>query len=236
VISTNESYKRIAMERGKKPVDKVFVVRNGPPLSYQPVIPDPALIARAAHLIGYIGTIGPQDGLDYWLRSIQLMVYQMGRKDFLAVVIGEGDALPGIRKLAKELDIEEYVLFTGRLNERDSRKHLSAVSVCVQPDPFSPLNERSTMNKLMEYMALGKPTVAFDLKETRYSAQQAALFVTPNDELAFAEKVIWLLDNPNECRRLGELGRARVANELAWEYSAPQLIKAYSEGLGLRGS
>lgn len=234
VIVTNESYKQVAIKRGSKHPDKVFIVRNGPPLTYQPLEPDPALVQRANYLIGYIGTIGPQDGVDYWLRAIREMVFTLERRDFLAIIIGSGDALSSVQALAKELEIEAYVLFTGRLSELESRKYLSAVNVCVQPDPLSPLNDKSTMNKLMEYMSLGKPTVAFDLIETRFSAQDAATYVKPNDELEFAERVSWLLDNPNVCKKMGKFGRDRVANALAWEYSAPELLRAYGgEGLGL---
>jgi glycosyltransferase involved in cell wall biosynthesis len=234
VIVTNESYKQVAIKRGCKDADKVFIVRNGPPLAYQPLEPVPDLIGRAKYLIGYIGTIGPQDGVDYWMRAIREMVFTLGRRDFLAIVIGSGDALAGVQALARELEIEDYVLFTGRLSELESRKHLSAVNVCVQPDPLSPLNDKSTMNKLMEYMALGKPTVAFDLVETRFSAQDAAIYVQPNNELEFAERVSWLLDNPKQCKKMGEIGRDRVANALAWEYSEPELLRVYDEGLGLR--
>jgi glycosyltransferase involved in cell wall biosynthesis len=233
VIVTNESYKQVAIKRGRKQPEKLFIVRNGPPLAYQPLEPVPGLVGRAKYLIGYIGTIGPQDGVDYWMRAIREMVFTLGRRDFLSIIIGSGDALAGVKKLVNELDIEAYVLFTGRLSELESRKHLSAVDVCVQPDPLSPLNDKSTMNKLMEYMALGKPTVAFDLVEPRFSAQDAAIYVKPNDELEFAERVIWLLDNPDECKKMGEIGRSRVANALAWEYSEPELICAYSEGMGL---
>jgi len=232
VIVTNESYKQVAVKRGSKHPDKVFIVRNGPPLSYQLLESDPDLVRRANYLVGYIGTIGPQDGVDYWLRAIREMVFTLGRRDFLAIIIGSGDALPGVQDLAKELDIEDYVLFTGRLSELESRKYLSAVNVCVQPDPLSPLNDKSTMNKLMEYMALGKPTVAFDLIETRFSAQDAAIYVKPNDEVEFAERVSWLLDNSDECEKMGKIGRDRVANSLAWEYSVPELLRAYDKGLG----
>ncbi len=235
VLSTNESYKRLALERGGKRAEQVFIVRNGPPLSYQPVGPDPNLHGRARHLIGYIGTIGPQDGVDYWIRSIREMVYTLGRNDFLAVIIGDGDALDYVRALARQLEVEHYILFTGRLGEAESRKHLSAVTVCVQPDPLSPLNDKSTMNKLMEYMALGKPTVAFDLTETRFSAGQAATYVRPNDVTQFAREVIRLMDNPDQRHAMGTAGRRRVAEELAWEYSVPELLRAYRDGLGLHG-
>ncbi|MEF7616693.1 glycosyltransferase family 4 protein [Aquincola sp. MAHUQ-54] len=233
VIATNESYRQLAIERGGKPADKVFVVRNGPPLSYQPMPPDPALRGRAAHLIGYVGMIGPQDGLDYWLRAIAHMVHRLGRRDFLAVIIGHGDALPGIQALAGELGIEPWVHFTGLLPEQEARRHLSATTVCIQPDPSSPLNDKSTMNKMMEYMALSKPSVAFDLPETRRSAEGAALYAQANDEQDFAARVCWLLDRPEECARMGEIGRRRVAESLAWEHSVPRLLRAYADGLGL---
>lgn len=232
VIATNESYKQMAIKRGSKDPNKVFVVRNGPPHSYQPLETDPELARRAKHLIGYVGTIGPQDGVDCWLRAIREMVFTLGRRDFLAIIIGSGDAFSSVQALAKHLEIEPYVWFTGRLSELEARRHLSAVNICVQPDPLSPLNDKSTMNKLMEYMALGKPTVVFDLVETRFSAQDAAIYVRPNDELQFAERVSWLLDHPDECKTMGEIGRHRVANALAWEYAVPELLRAYSEGLG----
>jgi glycosyltransferase involved in cell wall biosynthesis len=229
VITTNESYKQLALTRGRKRPDSVFVVRNGPPLSYQRAEPDAELARRARYLIGYVGTIGPQDGVDYWIRSIHELVFRVGRRDFLAIVIGDGDALPTVRALARALDVDPYVWFTGRLPELDVRNYLSAVHVCVQPDPLSPLNDKSTMNKLMEYMALGKPTVAFDLVETRYSARDAALYVRPNDEAEFARRVSWLLDNPAERERIGAIGQQRVREGLAWEHSATKLLDAYTE-------
>lgn len=231
VIATNQSYEQLAVARGRKRTDKVFVVRNGPPLSYQAVDPDPSVAQRAKYLIGYVGTIGPQDGVDYWIRAIHELVFKFERRDFLAIIIGNGDALARVQALARELRVDGYVWFTGRLPEFEVRKCLSAVHVCVQPDPLSPLNDKSTMNKLMEYMALGKPTVAFDLTETRYSAQAAALYVQPNDEVEFARQVSWLLDNPTERERMGEVGRRRVHEGLGWEYSAEELLRAYNEGL-----
>lgn len=233
VIATNESYRQMALTRGKKHPDKVFVVRNGPPLTFQPEEPDHYLAQKANHLIGYIGTMGPQDGVDYWLRAIHEMVFTLGRRDFLAVIIGSGDALSSLEALANDLQIKPYVWFTGRISDLEARRYLSTVNVCVHPDPLSPLNNKSTMNKMMEYMALGKPTVAFDLIEARFSAQEAALYVQPNDELEFAKRVCWLMDNPEECKKMGKIGRDRVANALAWEFSVPELLKAYEEGLGL---
>jgi glycosyltransferase involved in cell wall biosynthesis len=233
VIGTNESYRELAIQRGRKRPEQVFVVRNGPPLSFQPVAPDPALAARARYLVGYVGTMGPQDGVDYWLRAIQKMVVELGRRDFLAVIIGDGDAAPGLRQLAHELQIESFVWFTGRISDDDLKAYLSTVHVCVHPDPLNPLNDRSTMNKMMEYMAFGKPTVSFDLREARFSAQGAATYAQPNDELDFARKVCELLDDTVERERMGRLGRERVSAQLAWEYSVPELLRSYREGLGL---
>ena len=233
VIATNESYKALAIERGAKQADEVFVVRNGPSHDFRALPPDPTLAARARHVIGYIGTMGPQDGVDYWLRAIHQMVFTFGRRDFLAVLIGSGDAAPSLHALAKKLDIEAYVWFTGRIPDFEARTYLSTASVCVHPDPLNPLNDRSTMNKMMEYMALGKPIVSFDLKEARYSAQDAALYAKANDETDFARSVCWLLDRPEERQRMGEVGRQRVSDTLAWEFSVPELLRAYDEGLGL---
>jgi glycosyltransferase involved in cell wall biosynthesis len=235
VISTNESYRQRAIASGVAP-DKVYVVRNGPPLAYQPLPPPPGLKERAKHLIGYVGTIGPQDGVDRWLHAIHHMVFTLGRSDFLAVIIGDGDALPELRLLAKSLDIEGFVLFTGRLPESETRSHLSAVALCVQPDPSGPLNDKSTMNKLMEYMALGKATVAFDLTETRVSGRDAVIYVADDDVRVFAQEVSKLLDDPARREAMGAIGRERVATSLAWEYSARELVRAYTEGLGMRPS
>jgi glycosyltransferase involved in cell wall biosynthesis len=236
VISTNETFRQRAITRGRMHPDRVFVVRNGPPQSYQPVEPDPALVARARHIVGYVGTIGPQDGLDYWIRAVGHMVHDHGRKDFLAVIIGDGDALEHVQALAKQLQVEEYVWFTGRLSEDLSRKTLSAACLCVQPDPKNSLNDHSTMNKMMEYMALGKPTVAFDLLETRYSAQDAARYAQPNDVQHFAQLVLQLLDAEDQCKAMGMFGRNRVASSLAWEHSVPHLLAAYDKTLGHRAA
>jgi len=231
VIATNESYRKNALQRGGKSPSQVFVVRNGPPRSLAAVAPDPVLRARAAVLVGYIGTMGPQDGVDYWLRALKVLTDKLGRRDILAVVIGNGDAMPTLRQLARELDIERYVHFTGRIPDAEVKSILSTVDVCVQPDPLGPLNDCSTMNKVMEYMAFGKPIVAFDLHETRFSAQDAAIYATPNDVEDFAVKVRSLIDNPEQRARMGAFGRQRVAAELAWEYSVPHLLRAYTEGL-----
>ena len=233
VVATNETYRRRAIEQGGLPADKVFVVRNGPPLSYVPLPPPEGLAAEPRHIIGYVGTIGPQDGVDCWLRAIKHLLTTFQRTDFLAVIIGDGDAMPALRILARDLEIEDHVMFTGRLPEAEARRHLSASALCVQPDPSGPLNDHCTMNKLMEYMALEKTTVAFDLPETRVSGGDAAVYVANNDEREFAGQVDRLLDDPAERARRGAIGKQRITTALAWEYSVPPLVRAYKEGLGL---
>jgi glycosyltransferase involved in cell wall biosynthesis len=161
------------------------------------------------------------------------MVFNQGRRDILTVIIGDGDATPQLRSLAKELNVEQFVLFTGRISDALVRSYLSSVHVCVQPDPSNPLNDRSTMNKVMEYMALERPIVAFDLPETRYSAQGSALYARPNDVGELANHILHLLDHPEQRRQMGQLGRQRFSTALAWEHSVPYLLEAYSVGLGL---
>jgi glycosyltransferase involved in cell wall biosynthesis len=233
VIATNESYRRRAIERGRMDASRVFVVRNGPPLSYQPIAPPPELASRTNQLVGYIGTIGPQDGLDYLMRIMGHVVHTLGRSDVELIVIGDGDALPGVKELAAELRIESRVRFTGWLTEKQACSYLSAVDVCVQPDPSGPLNDFSTMNKLMEYMALGKPVIAFDLPETRFSAGPAAVYAPANDERAFADHLVKLIDDPLIRKNMGTAGQERVRSSLAWEYSALELVRAYRDGLSL---
>ncbi len=227
VIATNESYQQVALERGAKIPEQVFIVRNGPPLSFVQVEPDPDLAQRATHVIGYIGTMGPQDGVDYWLRAIHQLVESLGRSDFLAVIIGSGDAVEDLYQLTSTLSIDKYVWFTGRIPDEEVMRYLSTCDICVHPDPYNPLNDRSTMNKMMEYMALGKPVVSFDLTEARYSAQSSALYAKPNSEREFAELVAWLMDHSEERVRMGEEGQKRFQEKLAWEYSIPELLKAY---------
>ena len=135
--------------------------------------------------------------------------------------------------MARDLNIQKYVWFTGRISDTDARRYLSTVAVCVQPDPLNPLNDKSTMNKVMEYMALGKPLVAFDLVETRVSAGKAGVFAKPNDELEFARKVCQLLDDPRQALCMGAAGRERVVKHLSWEHSVPHLLRAYADGLGM---
>jgi len=228
VMSTNETYKRVAMTRGKVPEEDVIVVRNGPDLKR--VIEAPANCALKhgkPHLVFYIGTMGSQDGVDYLLRSVACLVQERGRDDFHTVIMGGGVELEHLKRYAQELGIAEHVTFTGRVPDAAVVEALNTADVCACPDPPTPLNNISTMNKTMEYMALGKPVVAFDLVETRVSAGDAALYAAGSDEKDFGDQIGRLLDDPGLRAKLGAIGKERVHTTLSWEHSTKPLRAAY---------
>jgi glycosyltransferase involved in cell wall biosynthesis len=228
VIATNESYKEIDIKRGKKKPEDIFVVRNGPNLDlFKPVEPDLNLKKTEKRILVYIGVMGPQDGVDYLLRSLHILVNEFNRKDFYCVIIGPGDSLNDLRKLREELNLQEQCIFTGLIPFNDLLKYLSTADICVDPNPSNPLNDSSTWIKVMEYMSFGKPIVCYNLKETRYSAQRAALYATPNNEQEYAEKIIQLMDDPKLRDELGEYGKRRVEKELAWNIVSENLLIAY---------
>ena len=228
-IATNESYKKIAIERGKMPENRVFVVRSGPKLDRLKVIPPVASLKNARKfLVGYVGVMGQQEGIDYLLRSIQHIVHDLKRTDIQFGLVGGGTSLDDMKAYADELGIADYVTFTGRVPDRELLEMLNTADVCVNPDVANEMNDKSTMNKIMEYMALGKPIVQFDLAEGRFSAQQASLYARKNDFVDFADKIIELLDNEDLRKTMGEFGKRRVTNELEWKYEAPKLLAAYN--------
>ena len=228
VIATNESYREIDIERNAIDPNKVFVVRNGPNLKrVRPVAPDPALLSRGVTILGYVGAMNPQDGLDYLLRAVKHLVHELKRTDFYCVLIGDGDSLDELRAMAVELGIADHVFLTGYIPDEEVMRYLSSADICLDPNPASPLNDVSTWIKVMEYMALGKPIVSFDLKETRISAGEAALYVTPNDEAEFARAILQLMDDPVTRRRMGEWGKNRVHHALSWNVTSRNLLQAY---------
>jgi len=232
-IATNESYREIALQRGKMHPEQVFIVRSGPDLRrFTPVAPVPALKEGRAYLLGYVGVMGKQEGLDLLLQALAHIVEQRGRKDILTVIIGGGTEFESIRKLADELGLHDQVRFPGRIPDEDLIAYLSTADVCVNPDVANDMNDKSTMNKIMEYMALGKPVVQFDLTEGRRSAAEASLYARRNDPVDLAEKILELLENPSKRREMGDFGRKRVETALAWEYSARELLRAYGELFG----
>jgi glycosyltransferase involved in cell wall biosynthesis len=235
IIATNESYKKLEMQRDRVPETRITVVRNGIELNrLGPVEPDAALRQKAKTIIGYVGVMGFQDGVDYLLRALHHLVYDLRRTDFYCALIGGGDAWPSLKKLASELALDEYVRLPGFVFGDDLQRYLCAADICVVPDPSNPYNDRSTMVKIMEYMALGKPIVAFDLPEHRFSAQQAAVYVPPNDELAFARALAQLMDDPDRRDALGAFGNRRIRTELAWDFSIPKLLAVYRNVLPSR--
>ncbi|WET80182.1 glycosyltransferase family 4 protein [Amycolatopsis sp. QT-25] len=228
VIATNESYKDVAVKRGGKSPEDVFVVRSAPVVERFHQVPvEPELKKGKPYLLAYLGVMGPQDGVDYALRALASLRDEVGRTDWHAVFIGSGDAFDDMVALSKELKLDDQVEFTGRISDEDLLRHLSAADVCLSPDPLNPLNDVSTMNKIMEYMAMSRPIVSFELREARVSAGEAALYAPANDEPEFAKLIAHLLDSPEQRAAMGELGRARVAGPLSWENSQKALLAAY---------
>jgi glycosyltransferase involved in cell wall biosynthesis len=232
VIATNESYREVAITRGKMAPEKVFVVRSAPAVErFRQVPAEPELKKGKQHLLCYLGVMGPQDGVDYALRSLAALRDEQGRTDWHAVFVGAGDTFDDMVKLADALGLADQVEFTGRIPDEDLVRYLSTADVCLSPDPKNPLNDVSTMNKVMEYMAMGKPVVSFELREARVSAGEAAVYAQANDVSEFAKLTAQLLDDPAGRERMGELGRARVAGELSWARSSESLLAAYESAL-----
>ncbi len=232
VICTNESYRRAAIERGHVPPDRVTVVRSAPDLTrFVPVAPDPALKRGKPFLACYLGVMGPQDGVDYALRAMAHLRHDLGRDDFHATFIGGGDAYDDCVRLAHELDLDDTVEFTGRVPDADVQALLSTADVCLSPDPKNPLNDVSSMNKVVEYMAMSKPLVSFDLHEARVTAGDAAVYTRGDgdDIREFGRLVGELFDDPERRERMGARGRRRVEQSLSWETSRANLVRAYAE-------
>lgn len=227
-IATNESYKRIAVERGGMDPDRVYVVRSGPKLERLRIIPPvDALKQGRKYLVGYVGVMGKQEGIDLLLQAARHIIKDMGREDVRFGLVGGGTSLDEMKQMAVDLGIADYVTFTGRVPDQALLEMLNTADVCVNPDVANEMNDKSTMNKIMEYMALAKPIVQFDLAEGRFSAQDASLYAAANDPIDMARKIVELLDDPERCRRMGEFGRNRVENELEWRYETPKLLAAY---------
>jgi glycosyltransferase involved in cell wall biosynthesis len=232
VMATNRSYADLAITRGGHDPRNVFVVRNGPDLeTFNPVPLVPELKHGKKFLVGYVGTMSIQEGLDILL-DVAVYVKQLGRTDIHFTCVGGGPGLAGLRQMVLDKDLSDIVDFTGRVSDQRLLEVLSAADVCVNPDKPCEMNDISTMIKIMEYMALSKPIVQFDLKEGKFSAGEASLYACPARMVPdFAEKILWLLDHPEERERMGSLGRRRVETELSWEYSTKNLLAAYSRVL-----
>jgi glycosyltransferase involved in cell wall biosynthesis len=230
VMSTNNSYKDIAVRRGGLASEDVFVVRNGPDLEvFKPAPSKPDLKYGKRYLIGYVGTMSTQEGLEILL-DVADYIKRVGRTDVHFTCVGGGPGLATLRQMVEDKNLADSVNFTGRISETELLDVLSTADVCVNPDKPCEMNDISTMIKIMEYMALAKPIVQFDLKEGRFSAQEASLYSSNHNQVAhFADNILWLLDHPEERKRMGEFGRRRVEKELAWEHSVENLIAAYAK-------
>lgn len=230
IISTNESYKQIEMDRHHIDSKKIYIVRNNPILSecLLEKNDDDSIKEKNKKELLFLGAINPQDGLDVLMRILHYLVNGLNRKDFICNIVGDGDSLQSVKQIAKDLDLMDYVDFKGLISEREKiKEYLYLADVCVEPAPDNELNRHSTFIKIMEYMAAGKPTVAFDLKETRYSADGAAILMKSGDVIAFAEAIEKLLVEPKLRDKLGKAGVERIENELKWENASLNLVEAY---------
>jgi glycosyltransferase involved in cell wall biosynthesis len=238
VISTNDSYRDIAIRRSGKAPEDVTVVRTGPdPNKLKRGPGDPELLRGRKHLAAYIGVMGPQDGVDIVVRAADIVIREMGREDIAFTIIGSGDCFDELVALRDELELKGHVEFTGRAPDELVKRILSTADVGLSPDPKNPLNDVSTMNKTMEYMAFELPVVAFDLRETRVSAAAAAVYVTPNDVREYAKAIVHLMDDGDARAQLGRIGRARVQDHLAWSHQERSYLRVYERltaGAGAR--
>ncbi len=227
-IATNDSYADIARNRGGKAPGDVFVVRSGPKIDNMRIQePKPELRRGAKHLIGYVGVIGQQEGLDLLVEAAEHLTGPMGRGDVHFGIVGDGPQRSEIEDLVRERGLERFFTFTGRAPNDVLLDMLNTADICVNPDRATPMNDLSTMNKILEYMALKKPVVQFDLREGRISAGESSLYAKKNDPVDFAEKIVELLDDPEARERMGEMGHRRIVETLSWEHSIPPLLAAY---------
>jgi glycosyltransferase involved in cell wall biosynthesis len=226
VIAPNDSFRHIAITRGNKDPRSVYVVRNAPdPRRFRARTADERLKRGKAHLIAYVGMMAPQDGVDYALRALAIL--RAHRSDWRAMFVGGGESLADLRRLAGDLGLADFIEFTGLMGDEEITRILSSADVCLAPEPRNLLNDASTMIKIAEYMAIGRPVVSFDLRESRVTAGPAAVYAVPNDEESFAASIDELLSDPKRRAEMGQLGRKRVEQELSWSHSESVLLAAY---------
>lgn len=227
-IATNESYRSVAIERGGMAPERVHVVRSGPKLDRLRLQPPKEEHRHGRRfLVGYVGVMGKQEGIDYLLQAARHIVHDLVRSDIHFGLVGGGTSLGEMQQLAQDLGVAEYVTFTGRVPDQELLDVLNTADVCVNPDVANAMNDKSTMNKIMEYMALGKPIVQFDLAEGRFSASDSSLYAERNNAKDMAAKIVELLDDKERRDRMGQFGRWRVEHQLEWKYEIPKLLAAY---------
>lgn len=230
VLTTNETHKRVAIERGGFPEDKVYIVRSGPDHErLRPDQPDNCLRQGKQYMVSYLGVLNPQDGVDTFVRVADLLVHHHQRDDIHFVVMGSGDAEDDLRALSDHLGLADTIQFTGWAELDVIRRYLSTSDICVDTMPKTPYSDAATMNKILEYMSVARPIVVFDLVESRVSAGDAAVYAIPDDMEDMANKIIALLANPDQREGMGRIGRERIENELAWQHQQRFLLQAYQE-------
>jgi glycosyltransferase involved in cell wall biosynthesis len=228
IITTNQSQKAILIKRHHICGEKITIVRNGPLASFANEKPISGLQQDRKSLITYVGVTGIQDGVDHLIRAVHYMVYQLNRSDFICVILGNGDAYNFLRSLAEELKVTSFIMFTGWIADHKMvRRYLNTSDICIAPEPSNPLNDCSTVVKMMEYMASAKPIVAFDLPEHRITAQDGAVYAQPNDDRDLAMQIITLMDDPDRRRKMGQINLERLEKELLWSHQADCLLSAY---------
>jgi glycosyltransferase involved in cell wall biosynthesis len=228
LIATNQTQRRVQIERAGAPPERCHVVRNGPDARFlEPHTPVVRLRQSGRVIIGYVGMIGVQDGVDSLLRAVDRLRKDFGRHDFLTVIVGSGPALDDLKRLAIELGLQDVIEFAGYKSGEDLLRHIASFDICVTPDPSNPYNDSCTTIKTMEYMAMAKPVVAFDLPENRVSAGDAALYASRDNERELAKLIAHLMDRPEERALLGQRGRQRVIDNWRWEIQQNNLIELY---------
>lgn len=233
---TNESYKEIAIRRGGMSPDNVHVLRSGPRLERLKIqSPKPEIKRGKRFMVGYLGVIGQQEGIEYLLEAARYLRDEKGRDDIFWGIVGGGPHLEALRRKSEEMGLQDIVEFTGRVSDEKMLDYLNTADVCVNPDEYNAMNDKSTMNKVLEYMALGKPIVQFDLTEGRYSAQDASLYAERNNARDMADKIVMLLDDSERREKMAAIGRERILNELSWDHTSRALISAYDNYFRSRG-
>jgi len=231
-IATNESYKKIAIERGGMAPDRVHVVRSGPDLSRLKLVPPVEEWKNGrAHMVGYVGVMGEQEGIDLLIDAVDYLVREKKREDIQFVLVGGGPALEDLKALTAEKGLSDFITFTGRAPDQELFEVLSTMALGVNPDRVNAMNDKSTMNKIMEYMSLEKPMVQFDVTEGRFSAKEASLYAKANNPVDLAQKIIELADDPERRAKMGKYGRKRVVEELNWQHQITPLLTAYTQAL-----
>jgi glycosyltransferase involved in cell wall biosynthesis len=213
----------------------VFVVRSAPEITrFAGAQPDEKWRRGRKYLVGYVGVMGRQDGLDYLIEAARMIVADLLREDIQFVLVGSGPELPRLRERVAALGLDDQVVLTGRLSDSDLASVLATADVCVNPDEANRMNDISTMNKIMEYMALGKPIVQFDLHEGRVSAGEASLYAARNDAASLGQCIVKLIDDPEARASMGRLGARRLRSSLSWESQIPRLLAAYERAAARR--